>query len=115
MNREPPKNVYSNNRLRKTAPAADQTSSRHPQPTSISTNNHTRVTHFHLTKLLVGYEIDGLFTNVLWNQQVVNKPQDVKVERSLHFNKSQSKYEKHLEPNAPTNKTLVNFVRAYLG
>ena len=67
MNREPPKNVYSNNRLKKTAPVADQTSSRHPQPTSITTNNHTRVTHFHLTKLLVGYEIDGLFTNVLWN------------------------------------------------
>lgn len=115
MNREPPKNVYSNNRLKKTAPVADQTSSRHPQPTSITTNNNMRVTHFYLTKLLVVYENDGLFTNVLWNQQVVNKPQDVKVERSLHFNKSQSKYEKHFEPNAPTNKTLVNFVRAYLG
>jgi hypothetical protein len=69
MNREPPKNVYSNNRLKKTAPVADQTSSRHPQPTSITTtNNNMRVTHFYLTKLLVVYENDGLFTNVLWNQ-----------------------------------------------
>ncbi|XP_046657412.1 uncharacterized protein LOC124350657 isoform X2 [Daphnia pulicaria] len=82
MNREPPKNVYSNNRLRKIAPAADHgttsRSSHHQQHTSAPDNSGVRIS---------------------------NKPRETKVDRSLHFNKSQSKYQKHFEPNSPT-KTL---------
>ena len=47
MNREPPKNVYSNNRLRKIAPAADHgttsRSSHHQQHTSAPDNSGVRV------------------------------------------------------------------------
>ncbi|XP_046455380.1 uncharacterized protein LOC124202918 [Daphnia pulex] len=81
MNREPPKNVYSNNRLRKIAPAADHSTtsrSSHHQHTSAPDNSGVRIS---------------------------NKPRETKVDRSLHFNKTQSKYQKHFEPNSPT-KTL---------
>ncbi|KZS13726.1 Uncharacterized protein APZ42_021109 [Daphnia magna] len=75
MNREPPKNVYSNNRLKKIEPVAwpiyNKRQSSH-QYTSADTS--------------IGMAETSNSVNTK--------------DRSLHFNKSQTKYEKHFEPSS---------------
>ncbi|XP_057381180.1 uncharacterized protein LOC130703746 [Daphnia carinata] len=74
MNREPPKNVYCNNRLKKIEPVVRPISNKRQasQYTSAATSS-------------------GMTETVI----AVNTKN-----RSLHFNKSQSKYEKHFEPSS---------------
>ncbi|KAI9552861.1 hypothetical protein GHT06_020745 [Daphnia sinensis] len=74
MNREPPKNVYSNNRLRKI------------EPVTLPINNKRQSSHQYTSAVSSG---------MTENSIAVTK------DRSLHFNKSQSKYEKHFEPSSP--------------
>ncbi|XP_045036549.1 uncharacterized protein LOC116932056 isoform X6 [Daphnia magna] len=75
MNREPPKNVYSNNRLKKIEPVAwpiDNKRQSSHQYTSAATS--------------IGMAETSNSVNTK--------------DRSLHFNKSQTKYEKHFEPSS---------------